>query len=111
MPIGRKKAVYGCALILGGLAMAGAVIPSIKSLLATQRELTIQALEAAIARGDDGIGPLPVAYLADDAEEVADDALIRALGTWPGPEGVKAAEALLLAGPDSVDTLVRALSH
>jgi len=77
---GNKKAVYLCISILAGLGTLGAVgVPTIKSLLATQRDVTIDALKAAIARGDDGIGPLPVTYLSDDEESVADDALMRAL--------------------------------
>src|SRR5882724_2053257 len=77
---GKKQAVYGFVLLLAGVATLGAVgIPTIKSLLATQREVTVQALETAIARGDDGIGPLPVVYIPDDQESVADDPLIRAL--------------------------------
>src|SRR5262245_30235021 len=77
---GHKKALYVCALILGGLTAIGAVgLPSIKTLLANQRELTIQALAAAIARGDDGPGPLPGDFVEDEDETVADDALIRAL--------------------------------
>ncbi len=76
----KRKAVYGFALLGAGVTMLGAIgLPSIKTLIATQRELTVQALEAAIARGDDGIGPLPTAYLPDDADEVEDDPLIRAL--------------------------------
>ncbi len=35
--------------------------------------------------------------------------LIRQLATWPGQDGVKAAESLLLTGPDVVDPLLRAL--
>src|SRR5690348_8841230 len=77
---GNKKAVYLCISILAGLGTLGAIgVPTIKSLLATQRDVTIDALKAAIARGDDGIGPLPVTYLSDDEESVADDALMRAL--------------------------------
>jgi hypothetical protein len=41
--------------------------------------VTISALEAAIARGDDGIGPLPGVYLPDDDDTQADDPLVRAL--------------------------------
>src|SRR6266478_995048 len=77
---GKKQAVYGFVLLWAGVATLGAVgVPTIKSLLATQRDVTIDALKAAIARGDDGIGPLPVTYLSDDEESVADDALMRAL--------------------------------
>ena len=35
--------------------------------------------------------------------------LVRQLSTWPGQDGVKAAESLLLMGPDAVDPLLRAL--
>jgi hypothetical protein len=48
-------------------------------LLQTQREATVTALEEAIARGDDGIGPLPSAFIEDPDEVVQDDALVRAL--------------------------------
>jgi hypothetical protein len=75
-----KKAAYGFAVALAGLGAIAAVnLPSIKVLLAGQRDATVQALEDAIARGDDGIGPLPVNYLDDDAESEADDPLVRAL--------------------------------
>ncbi|HEX2689281.1 MAG TPA: hypothetical protein VHN14_21815 [Kofleriaceae bacterium] len=37
------------------------------------------ALEAAIERGDDGIGPLPSFFLSDDEDLQEDDALVRAL--------------------------------
>ncbi|HEV7557414.1 MAG TPA: hypothetical protein VGO00_18230 [Kofleriaceae bacterium] len=47
--------------------------------LQTQRDATVTALEEAIARGDDGIGPLPTAFLEDDSDTVEDDPLIRAL--------------------------------
>jgi len=41
----NKRAVYGCAFVLIGLGTAGAVnLPSIRALLATQREVTVQAL-------------------------------------------------------------------
>jgi hypothetical protein len=90
------KAIRGGVLILG-LAMLGAVIPSIRSLLATQRELTVQALKNAIARGDDGIEPLPMSYLPDDQDEVEDDALVRAL--WQRLEH----------GPISQDTMLNLL--
>jgi hypothetical protein len=77
---GSRKAVYGCAVLLAGLTTLGAVnLTTLKNLIASQREVTIQALQAAIARGDDGIGPLPGVFLVDDEEEVADDAMIRAL--------------------------------
>ncbi len=35
--------------------------------------------------------------------------LIRQLSTWPGQDGVKAAESLLLMGPDAVEPLLRSL--
>jgi hypothetical protein len=49
------------------------------ALLRTQRDATVAALEQAIARGDDGIGPLPGSYLSDDADLQEDDPLVRAL--------------------------------
>ncbi|HEX7836044.1 MAG TPA: hypothetical protein VF469_01210 [Kofleriaceae bacterium] len=37
------------------------------------------ALEAAIARGDDGIGPMPTSYIEDTSDTQEDDALVRSL--------------------------------
>ena len=51
----------------------------VKAQLQTQREVTVEALKAAIAAGDDGIGPLPLTYLDDDEETQNDDPLVRAL--------------------------------
>jgi hypothetical protein len=51
----------------------------LSTLLQTQRDVTVAALEDAIARGDDGIGPLPMSYVEDDADIQEDDALVRAL--------------------------------
>src|SRR5688500_1398379 len=39
----------------------------------------------------------------------ATGAAIRRLSTWPGQDGVRAAETLLLMGPDAVDALFTAL--
>ena len=39
------------------------------------------------------------------------DVAIAALSTWPGQDGIKAAETLLLAGPQSVEPLKHALSN
>ena len=44
--------------------------------------------------------------LATDAISVA----IRGLSTWPGQDGVRAAETLLLAGPEAIQALVDALA-
>src|SRR5690349_24493114 len=93
-----RKAVYGFSLALAGLGTAGAFsLPSIRSLLATQREVIVQALEEAIARGDNGPAPLPGVFIADDEETVADDALVRAL--WQRLEN----------GPISQDSILNLL--
>jgi hypothetical protein len=55
-------------------ASTGAAAP-----LATQRQATIAALKAAIARGDDGMGPLPDAYVEDTSDVQEDDPMVRAL--------------------------------
>ncbi|MCC7138557.1 MAG: HEAT repeat domain-containing protein [Planctomycetes bacterium] len=39
------------------------------------------------------------------------DALVRRLATWPGQDGIKAAESLLLMGPDAVDPCLRAVAR
>jgi photosystem II stability/assembly factor-like uncharacterized protein len=93
---GYKRAIYGGSLILAavGASWVGAVnSPSVQSLLATQRQVTIQALEDAIARGDDGIGPLPGMYVDDPDETKADDPLIRAL--WLRLEGGPISQATM----------------
>lgn len=38
------------------------------------------------------------------------DAAIRRLATWPGQDGIKAAETLLLMGPDAIDPCLRAVA-
>jgi hypothetical protein len=79
-----KRAVYGGALLAAGLTtrwfVAQAVnSPSTAAQLQTQRDVTVAALEAAIARGDDGIGPLPTNYLENTDDTQEDDALVRSL--------------------------------
>ena len=82
-------------LLRGGLVTAcltstwlvARAVPSQSKLLQlqTQREATVAALKAAIAAGEDGIGPLPGLYIDDDEDEQEDDPLIRAL--WLRLEG------------------------
>jgi hypothetical protein len=79
-----KRTLYGSALVVACLTTSWVVAqavpsPSIPALLKTQREVTIDALKAAIERGDDGIGPLPIDYLPDDEDMKEDDAMLRAL--------------------------------
>ena len=52
---------------------------SVADQLERQRELTIAALETAIAQGGDGIGPLPSDFVANDEDTQEDDPLVRAL--------------------------------
>ena len=80
-----KRAVYGGALVAGGITATWVVAhavnpPSRVAQLQTQRDATIAALEAAIARGDDGIGPMPGNYIEDTDDLQADDPMIR--GLW-----------------------------
>jgi len=85
MDINRfKRAASGTTVVAVCLATSWVVAQAVPSspmdaLLKTQREVTVTALETAIARGDDGIGPLPGFYLPDDADMQADDPLVRAL--------------------------------
>src|SRR3569832_2709830 len=67
--------------ILGGTFLVARAVPTggRALLLQTQRDQTVTALETAIARGDDGIGPLPGNFVEDDADEQEDDPLVRAL--------------------------------
>jgi photosystem II stability/assembly factor-like uncharacterized protein len=67
--------------IIGGTFMVARAVPTggRALLLQTQRDQTVDALEHAIARGDDGIGPLPSDFVDDDADEQEDDPLVRAL--------------------------------
>ena len=79
-----KRAAYGGGLVIGCLTLTWVVAravpsPSLATQLQTQREATVAALEAAIARNADGIGPMPAAYIPDDDETQEDDALVRAL--------------------------------
>ncbi|MFO0934721.1 MAG: HEAT repeat domain-containing protein [Planctomycetota bacterium] len=50
-------------------------------------------------------GPQPEPAANEPAQ-----ALIRRLATWPGQDGIKAAESLLLMGPDAVDPVRRAVA-
>jgi len=85
MDINRfKRAASGTTVVAVCLATSWVVAQAVPSspmdaLLLTQREVTVTALETAIARGDDGIGPLPGFYLPNDADMQADDPLVRAL--------------------------------
>src|SRR5215813_12972857 len=79
-----KKALYGSTIVAACLATSWVVAqalpaPSLATALQTQRDVTIAALEDAIAQGNDGIGPLPINYIPDDADVQEDDALLRAL--------------------------------
>src|SRR5215510_634995 len=79
-----KRAIYGSVVVTAGLATTWVVAravhsPSTTTQLQTQRDATVAALEAAIARGDDGIGPLPDNYIDDNEDTQEDDALVRAL--------------------------------
>jgi len=47
---------------------------------------------------------------ADPASNDPAQVLIRRLSTWPGQDGIKAAESLLLMGPDGVDPVRRAVA-
>ena len=79
-----KRAIYGSALVAAGLTTTWLVTRAVNAQtnpqLQTLRDATIAALQDAIARGDDGIGPLPVAYIEDDSDVQGDDALMR--GLW-----------------------------
>jgi hypothetical protein len=81
---GWKRALLRGGLIIVCLASTWLVARALPLLsrpqqLQTQREATIAALKAAIAAGEDGIGPLPSDYIDDNADEQEDDALLRAL--------------------------------
>src|SRR5262245_12739025 len=81
-----KKAIYGSAVVTVGLTTTWVVAhavnsPSKQQQLQTLRDATIAALEDAIERGQEGIGPLPVNYVEDDSDALADDPLMRALWT------------------------------
>jgi len=79
-----KRAIFGGTLVTATIATTWVVAravnsPSTAQQLQSLRDATITALEDAIARGDEGIGPLPVNYVDDDRETLEDDALVRAL--------------------------------
>ena len=83
-PRTRKRAIYGSALVVAGLTTTWVVAravnsPALSLQLRTQRDITVAALEDAIARGDDNIGALPINYVDDDEDEIEDDALVRSL--------------------------------
>src|SRR6185295_9775215 len=99
-------------LLYGGIAVAVAAgvtaswvvaqtgpSPNTAAQLQTQRDATVAALEAAIARNDDGIGPLPSAFLDDDEDMQEDDAKVRAL--W----------LRLMNGPASQQSIVSLLQE
>lgn len=79
-----RSAILGGALVAGGLTTTFVVAhavnsPATQQQLDAQRDVTVAALESAIAQGADGIGPLPISYVEDDSDAKADDALVRAL--------------------------------
>jgi hypothetical protein len=79
-----KKAIYGSAVVAVGLTTTWVVAhavnsPSKQQQLQNLRDVTIAALEDAINRGQEGIGPLPVNYVEDDSAALQDDALMRSL--------------------------------
>ncbi len=79
-----KKAIYGSAVVIAGLTTTLVVAhavnsPSKQQQLQTLRDVTIAALEDAIQRGQEGIGPLPVNYIEDDSDALQDDAMMRSL--------------------------------
>jgi hypothetical protein len=79
-----KRTLHGSVLVVACITASWVVAravptPSLPSLLKTQRDVTVEALKDAIARGDDWIGPLPIDYLPDDEEMQEDDAMLRAL--------------------------------
>src|SRR4051794_31031765 len=68
------------ACLTGSWVVARAVPSRALALqLQTQRDATIAALEDAIERGGDFIGPLPGFYLPNDDDLQEDDAMMRAL--------------------------------
>jgi hypothetical protein len=81
------KVAIGGALVVAGLAATHVVADAVNRPTAAQRRAQraqmVAALQAAIARGDDGIGRLPGHFVEDDGDEAkADDPLLRAL--WTG---------------------------
>jgi hypothetical protein len=80
-----KRAIFGSALVMGGLTTTWVVAHAVNARsnpqqLQTLRDATITALQDAIARGDDGVGALPVSYIENDSDFQQDDALMR--GLW-----------------------------
>jgi hypothetical protein len=84
------KVAIGGALVVAGLAATYVVAHAVNRPTAVQRRAQrgaqraqmIAALQAAIARGDDGIGRLPGHFVEDDGDGAkADDPLLRALWT------------------------------
>ena len=99
-----RKAIYGSAVVTVGLTTTWVVAhavnsPSKQQQLQTLRDATIAALEDAIQRGQEGIGPLPVNYVDDDSDALADDPLVRAL--W----------MRLNNGPNSQDSVVHLMQE
>lgn len=81
-----KRALYGSAVVVACVTASWVVaiaVPSTSTpaLLLTQRDATIAAIQAAIERGDDGIGPMPSDYIPDDADMQKDDPILRGLWT------------------------------
>jgi hypothetical protein len=79
-----KRALYGSTTVVACLTASWVVaqaLPAstVAALLQTQRDVTITALQEAIARNEDGIGPLPTVYINEEEEFEKDDAMIRAL--------------------------------
>jgi hypothetical protein len=79
-----KRTIYGSAGVAAALTTTVVVAhavnsPSKQQQLQHQRDVTIAALEDAIQRGQEGLGPLPVSYIDDDSDALQDDALMRAL--------------------------------
>ena len=79
-----KRAAYGSVLVAAGVTTTWVVAravnsPSTVAQLQTQRDATVAALQAAIARGDDGIGPMPTNFIEDPEDRQVDDPMVRAL--------------------------------
>src|SRR5262245_30578124 len=79
-----KRALYGSSTVVACLTASWVVaqaLPasSVAALLQTQRDVTVAALQDAIATNQDGIGPLPAVYSNDEEEFEEDDAVVRAL--------------------------------
>src|SRR5678815_5702446 len=79
-----KRALYGSSTVVACLTASWVVaqaLPasSVAALLQTQRDVTVAALQDAIANNQDGIGPLPTVYINAEEEFEGDDALVRSL--------------------------------